>query len=357
MGKNYLFTSESVSEGHPDKMADYIADLVLDACLEQDSRSHVACEVLLSGNTAVVAGEITTRAEIDVRHIVHTVWPDCAIISRIQRQAPALRATASKGANDQGIIVGYACTDTPELMPLPIMLAHRLTKRLAEVRKAGTLPYLRADGKAQVTVAYDGEFPVDVCNVVLSTEHDEEVSIEQLRADVRRKVIDPVIIGEEVCAFINAQAGRFEVGGPVADSGLTGRKNVVDAYGPQVQIGGGSFSGKDPTKIDRSGAYMARHIAKAVVASGMAERVRIELAYCIGLKNPVAVSVDTFGTGDDADIAAFVRAFPLHTEGIIEYLGLRKPIYAGTTLYGHFGKPGLPWECVAKTKKPLALSA
>jgi S-adenosylmethionine synthetase len=291
-----------------------------------------------SAGTCIVAGEITSKAQIDIESLVYEVWPTCSrVLIDLQQQSPALAATvASGGANDQGIVVGYACDETPELMPLPITLAHRITRRLAEVRKSGLLPYLRADGKAQVTVSEAG-----LETVIVSAQHDEAVDLNVLRADIAQHVLSVLPIHPNTRVLINRQTGRFEIS---ADTGLTGRKIVMDAYGPQVPDGGGAFSGKDSSKLDRSGAYMLRHIAKAVVSSGRARRCQIEAAYCIGIAEPVALSVETFGTGKAVDVEAYVRTFPLTPEGIIEYLDLRKPIYKQTACYGHFGNVAFPWE-------------
>jgi S-adenosylmethionine synthetase len=338
-----LRTAESVTEGHPDKICDIISDSVLDACLSQDLFSRVACETMVnSAGTCVVAGEITTKARIDVEALVYEAWPTCSrVLIDLQQQSPALAVTvANGGANDQGIVVGYACDETPEFMPYPITLAHLLTRRLAEVRKSGLLPYLRADGKAQVTVHYDEGVP-KIDTVVVSAQHDEEVDLNTLRADIREHVIETLPVTLQTTILVNRQAGRFETS---ADTGVTGRKIVMDSYGPQVPDGGGAFSGKDASKLDRSGAYMLRHIAKAVVSSGRAKRCQIEVAYCIGVAEPIAVQVDTFGTGQAFDIEAYVRTFPLTPEGIIEYLDLRRPIYRQTACYGHFGNNVFPWE-------------
>jgi len=338
-------TAESVTEGHPDKLCDLISDSVLDACLSQDPHSRVACETMVnSAGTCIVAGEITTKTQIDIETLVYKVWPECKrVLIDLQQQSPALAATvAAGGANDQGIMLGYATDETAELMPLPITLAHRITRRLAEVRKSGLLPYLRADGKAQVTVQYNNGIP-QVGTIVISTQHDEEVDLNVLRVGVIEHIVEkgmiPVTL--QTTILVNRQAGRFETS---ADTGVTGRKIVMDAYGPQVPNGGGAFSGKDPSKLDRSGAYMLRHIAKSVVASGRAKRCQLEAAYCIGVAEPVALYIDTFGTGKELDVEAYVRTFPLTPEGIVEYLDLRKPIYKQTACYGHFGNAAFPWE-------------
>jgi S-adenosylmethionine synthetase len=340
-----MLTAESVCEGHPDKMGDLISDSVLDAYLAQDPYSRVACEVMInSSGTCVVAGEVTSKAKVDIEALVYVVWPECKrVLIDLQPQYPALAATVLQGgANDQGVMVGFACDETSELMPMPITLAHRVTRRLAEVRKSGLLPYLRADGKAQVTVVYENGEPIGLGTVVVSVQHDEQVLLGTLREDIFTHILSGLpLLTETTKVLINRQAGRFEIS---ADTGLTGRKIVMDAYGPQVPDGGGAFSGKDPSKLDRSGAYMLRHVAKQVVVSGRATRCKIEAAYCIGVAEPVALHVDAFGTGKSFDIEAYVRTFPLTPEGIIEYLDLRKPIYKQTACYGHFGNAAFPWE-------------
>ena len=342
---NTLRTAESVTEGHPDKMCDIISDIVLDACLEQDTQSRVACEIMVnSAGTCVVAGEITSKVKVDIEALVYEVWPECKrVLIDLQPQYPALATTVLQGgANDQGVMVGFACDETPELMPMPISLAHRVTRRLAEVRKSRLLPYLRADGKAQVTVSYGNGEPIGLDTVVVSVQHDEQVLLSTLREDIFTHVISGLpLLTESTKVLINRQAGRFETS---ADTGLTGRKIVMDAYGPQVPDGGGAFSGKDPSKLDRSGAYMLRHIAKAVVASGRAKRCQIEAAYCIGVADPVALHIDTFGTGKTLDVEAYVRTFPLTPFGIVEYLNLREMKYKPTACYGHFGNAAFPWE-------------
>lgn len=332
-----LLTAESVTEGHPDKLCDLISDTILDAHLEQDPQSHVACETMVnSSGTTIVAGEITSWAHIDIEAIVYSVWPDAKrVLIDLQQQSPALAETVQNGgANDQGVIVGYACDETPEFMPLPITLAHAVTRRLTQVRKDGMMLYLRPDGKAQVTVQGD-----TVHTVVVSAQHNEHVSLETLRDDVIKHVLCVLPLTLQSTVLVNRQAGRFEVS---ADTGLTGRKIVMDAYGPQVPDGGGAFSGKDGSKIDRSGAYMLRHIAKNVVASGRAKHCLIEAAYCIGVAEPVALRIDS--DGDARELRDFVRGFPLTPRGIVDYLQLRRPIYKQTAVYGHFGKKGLSWE-------------
>jgi len=364
----YLFTSESVTEGHPDKIADQISDAILDACLSDDPVSRVACETLTATGLVVVAGEITTKAYVDfqsvVRGVVSSIGYDnalygfdantCAVISTINKQSGDIAmGVDTGGAGDQGMMFGYACDETPELMPMPISLAHKLTMRLSEVRKHGKLPYLRPDGKSQVTVEYDGNRrPVRVDAVVISTQHSETVTTSELRADILKHVIQttipPQLLDEDTKYHINP-TGRFVIGGPMGDTGLTGRKIIVDTYGGMGRHGGGAFSGKDPTKVDRSAAYMARHIAKNIVAAGLAGRCEVQLAYAIGVADPVSVLVETFGTEkvDRATIPDLVRAhFKLTPRGIIESLNLRRPIYCKTAAYGHFGRndPDFTWE-------------
>ncbi|HXS11894.1 MAG TPA: methionine adenosyltransferase [Acidobacteriaceae bacterium] len=368
----FLFTSESVTEGHPDKIADQISDAILDACLEQDPMSRVACETLTCTGLVVVAGEITTQAYVDfqtlVRQTVREIGYDdalkgfdcntCSVISTINRQSPDIaQGVDTGGAGDQGMMFGFATNETPELMPTPISLAHRLTEKLTEVRKNGKLPYLRPDGKSQVTVEYDSNYrPMRVDAVVISTQHAENVSNEQLRKEILEQVIKAVIPAELLDAktkyHINP-TGRFVIGGPMGDTGLTGRKIIVDTYGGMGRHGGGAFSGKDPTKVDRSAAYMARYVAKNIVAAGLAERCEVQLAYAIGVAEPVSVRIDTFGTGTVSEqrLGELVREnFQLTPKGIIESLNLRRPIFKKTAAYGHFGRSGesFTWEATDK---------
>jgi S-adenosylmethionine synthetase len=374
--KRYLFTSESVTEGHPDKIADQISDAILDACLKEDIYSRVACETLTATGLVVIAGEITTKAYVDfqalVRGVVASIGYDnalygfdsntCAVISSINKQSGDIAmGVDTGGAGDQGMMFGYASNENAELMPTPIALAHKLTLRLTEVRKNGTLSYLRPDGKSQVTVEYDENHkPFRIDAVVISSQHSETVSTEELRADVLKHVIQAALPADMLDAdtkyHINP-TGRFVIGGPMGDTGLTGRKIIVDTYGGMGRHGGGAFSGKDPTKVDRSACYMARYIAKNVVAAGLADRCEVQLAYAIGVAEPVSVLVDTFGTAkiDEAKIADLVRAnFKLTPKGIIESLNLRRPIYRKTAAYGHFGRndADFTWE---RTDKASAL--
>ena len=381
-----LVTSESVTEGHPDKLADRISDSVLDAILERDPNARVACETMLTTGVALIAGEISTTTYVDLQAIVRESVREVgytdgaygfdadhsAVLIALNEQSPDIAQGVDKafdaddtdedgtqGAGDQGLMFGYACDETEHLMPLPITLAHALTARLAQVRKDGTLPYLRPDGKSQVTVAYDGDRPVHVDTVVISAQHDPDVDLERLRADVRHEVIAPVI--EEglrapaMRTFINP-TGRFVVGGPQGDAGLTGRKIVVDTYGGAAPHGGGAFSGKDPSKVDRSASYYARYVAKNVVASGLARRCQVQFAYAIGVAKPVGAYVDTFGTGtvDDAVLErAIADVFDARPASIIRQLDLRRPIYRATSAYGHFGRPGVSWERIDRVEALL----
>lgn len=385
---NYLFTSESVSMGHPDKLADQISDGVLDACLAQDPYSRVACETLVTTDLCVLAGEITTKAKVDFEKIARQVIREvgyvdpkvgfsadtCEVLVRLHSQSPDIargvdeRTEQGKetGAGDQGLMFGFACNDTPELMPLPIALSHRILNRLTRIRQAGEVSWLRPDSKSQVTVEFDGERPVRIDTVVVSTQHTPEVSGENGQAKIRDYVIKNVILAElpkelvtsDVKYYINP-TGQFEVGGPHGDCGLTGRKIIVDTYGGWGRHGGGAFSGKDPTKVDRSAAYMARHVAKNIVAAGLADRCEVQLAYAIGVSEPVSVHVDTHGSGrlDDDRICDLVKEiFPLSPGGIIKYLDLRRPIYRKTAAGGHFGRDDsdFTWE---KTDKASKLAA
>jgi S-adenosylmethionine synthetase len=367
-----LFTSESVTEGHPDKIADQISDAVLDAILEQDPNGRVACETLVTTGLAVIAGEITTTASINYKKIVRDTITEigyndasfgydantCSVIDAVGTQSPHIaQGVDTGGAGDQGLMFGFACNETPELMPMPIQLAHDLTKKLSDVRRDGTIDYLRPDGKSQVTVEYRDGKPFRIDAVVISTQT-AAVDIEQIRKDVLEKVIKPTLPGElldENTKYHINPTGKFEIGGPMGDAGLTGRKIIVDTYGGYAPHGGGAFSGKDPTKVDRSAAYMARYIAKNIVAAGLAEKVTVQLAYAIGVAEPVSVYVDTHGTGrvDEDKLAQAVRKnFELNPKGIIETLDLRKPIFKETARFGHFGRTGFSWE---KTDKADAL--
>lgn len=373
----FLFTSESVTEGHPDKISDQISDAVLDAALTADPKARVACETLVTTGLVVVAGEITTEAVLDyskiaretIREIGYTHssygfdCDTCAVLSALDRQSPDIAmGVDTGGAGDQGLMFGYACNETPELMPLPIQLAHQLVRRLSEVRKSGELPYLRPDGKSQVTVEYRDGRPFRVDAVVISSQHADDVTNEQLRSEIQKQVIEHTVSSElldkDTKYHINP-TGRFVTGGPKGDAGVTGRKIIVDTYGGYAPHGGGAFSGKDPTKVDRSAAYMARYIAKNIVAAGLAERCMVQLAYAIGVADPVSVYVNTEGSGrvSDAVLSKLVRDnFELTPKGIIESLNLRRPIYRATAAYGHFGRSedGFSWE---KTDKAETLRA
>ena len=371
-----LFTSESVTEGHPDKLCDQISDGILDAVLAQDSMARCAIECCAAYNQLMIMGEITTTAKVKYKKVARDIMAkvgytfgnfradNCKITLAVHRQSPDIAMGVDSslenrtggeladliGAGDQGMMFGYACNETAEYMPISAHLANRMAKRLADVRKCGLLPYLRPDGKTQVTVEYDGKKPVRVDTVVVSAQHNENAHQEMLKKDIKKYVIDSVIpkelLDENTKYFINP-TGRFEIGGPEGDSGLTGRKIIVDTYGGRCAHGGGAFSGKDPTKVDRSSAYMARYVCKNIVAAGLADEIELQVAYAIGVSKPVSVFVDTYGTGKlpDGEIAdIIVREFDLRPYSVIETLGLRRPIYLQTAAYGHFGKPNLPWE-------------
>ncbi len=376
-----LFTSESVTEGHPDKISDQISDAILDAMLDQDTASRVACETLVTTGMVVVAGEVTTKAWVDMQKVVRDTVQEigytdsnmgfdfntCAVLISLDKQSPNIAqgvnegegAHTEQGAGDQGLMFGYACDETPELMPLPIQLAHRLTERLSHVRKDGSMDYLRPDGKSQVTVRYVDGIPKSVDAVVISTQHAEEVSQSQLHEDIKKNVISHVIpekyLNDSTQYHINP-TGIFVIGGPQGDCGLTGRKIIVDTYGGMGRHGGGAFSGKDPSKVDRSAAYAARHVAKNVVAAGLASRCEVQLAYAIGVAEPVSVSVETFGTNkiDESKIIELIRNnFELKPAGLIRALNLLRPIYQKTAAYGHFGReiPEFTWEATDKANE------
>jgi S-adenosylmethionine synthetase len=372
--RRYLFTSESVSMGHPDKVADQISDAILDSMLAQDKYSRVACETMVSTGMAVVAGEITTKAYVEIPEVVREVIREigytsgdmafdcdsCAVLTSIKKQSPDIAMGVDKeGAGDQGLMFGYACRETEELMPLPIMLSHRLVERLSQVRRSGTLDYLRPDGKSQVSVRYRDGKPVAVETIVVSTQHADHVGQQQIREDIIKHVIQPVVPAalidpNKILYHINP-TGRFVTGGPMGDTGLTGRKIIVDTYGGSCPHGGGAFSGKDPTKVDRSGAYMARHVAKNIVAAGLADSAQVQVAYAIGVPEPVSIMVKTDGAGKltDRQIEEIVRRqFDFRPRAIIEYLNLRRPIFRKTAAFGHFGRndPDFTWETTNRVK-------
>jgi len=376
---HHLFTSESVTEGHPDKVADQISDAILDSVLEQDQYGRVACETLVTTGLAFVAGEMTTSAYVDIPKIIRRTikaigytepdlafdWEACAVITSIDEQSTDIAQGVlgkglhkEKGAGDQGMMFGYAVNQTEELMPLPIMLAHKILIKLSDLRKSGEIPYLKPDGKSQVTVEYDEGKPIRVDTVVLATQHSAEVSYDEIKNDMINDVIKKVIPGDMLddkgTTYHINPTGRFVIGGPHGDTGVTGRKIMVDSYGGFGSHGGGCFSGKDPTKVDRSGAYIARYITKNIVASGLASEAELQIAYAIGIAHPVSVSIDTHGTGqvdDEAIVHAVKKVFELTPEGIIETLDLRKPIYTKTASYGHFGRNEFSWEKTDKIEE------
>ena len=367
--KNCYFTSESVTEGHPDKLCDYISDCILDECLKQDENSRVAIETFASANTITIAGQITSTARLKIPELVREKikeigfdnentdldYRTCKIDVKITKQSPDIARGVDKGgAGDQGIMFGYACDETEEYMPYAILMAHKLAKKLAEVRKTEEIPYLRPDGKTQVTVEYEDEIPKRIETILISTQHLENVQMDILKKDiiekVIKKVIAPEMIDKDTKIYINP-TGRFVIGGPLGDTGLTGRKIIVDTYGGYARHGGGAFSGKDASKVDRSAAYMLRHIAKNIVANGYAKKCEIQISYAIGMKEPLSVCINTFGTckiSEEEIIDLIKEKFDLTPEGIINYLELKKPIYSKTTNYGHFGEKDLPWEKIIK---------
>ncbi len=378
MSEKYIFTSESVTEGHPDKMCDQISDSVLDAIFEKDPNARVACETMTTTGLVVVAGEITTTAYVDIQNVVRKAikeigydssekgfdYKTCAVLAAIDEQSPDIAQGVNEGdglfkeqgAGDQGLMFGYACNETDEYMPLPITLSHKLCYKLSEVRKNKIIKYLRPDGKAQVSVEYHNNKPVRVDSIVVSSQHSDDVEYDTLKMDIMEKVVMPIckdFVDEKTKYYINP-TGRFVIGGPQGDCGLTGRKIIVDTYGGMGRHGGGAFSGKDPSKVDRSAAYMARYIAKNIVAAELAERCEVQLAYAIGVSEPISVLVDTFGTGkceDEAIAKAVRKVFPLKPQQIIKHLDLRRPVFANTAAYGHFGRSGhgFTWELVDKT--------
>ena len=362
--KHYFLTSESVTEGHPDKVADLISDTILDECLIQDENSRVAVETMISGNKVIVAGEITTNAKLDIENIVRNTlkeigyndentmdYRNCEIEQYIKKQSNDIAIGVDKGgAGDQGIMFGFACDETKNYMPYPIELAHKITKRLADVRKSNVIDYLKADGKAQVTIEYVNDCPIRIDSILISAQHSSDIDIVRLQKDIIEKVIlevvEPDMIDVETKFFINP-TGRFVIGGAIGDTGLTGRKIICDTYGGLARHGGGAFSGKDGTKVDRSGSYMARHIAKNIVANGMARKCEIQLSYGIGMEHPISLFIECFGTNripENLIIKVIKDRFDLTPNGIIEYLKLKTPIYKDTTNYGHFGRKGFAWE-------------
>ena len=363
--KKYYFTSESVTEGHPDKLADLISDSILDECLKQDKNSRVAVETFVSGNTVTIAGQVTTKAELDIDNLVRNTikqigydneetdmdYRTCKIDINITKQSSDIAMGVDNGgAGDQGIMFGYASNETENYMPYAINMAHKLSKRLAEVRKNGTIPYLRPDGKVQVTVEYEDDKTKRIETILISTQHNSDISQEQLKKDIIESVINAVVPENMMDAntkiYVNP-TGRFVIGGPLGDTGLTGRKIIVDTYGGYARHGGGAFSGKDASKVDRSATYMLRHIAKNIVANGYAEKCEIQVSYAIGMKEPLSIYINTFGTGKKTEeelVEIIKKNFDLTPNGIIEYLHLKEPIYTQTTNYGHFGKANLPWE-------------